>query len=653
MSLTSEAAYGASNTDENYFDLSLKELSEIPLISGISRKKQDSFHAASASYVITQQAIRNSGMTSIPDLLRMVPGFHVTQSTGNIWSINARSPNSRFSDELLVMIDGRSVYNTLINGTYWSRVDTMLEDIERIEVIRGPGSSLWGSNASNGIVNIVTKSASKTQGGLLNISGGNEQFDNEFSARYGFSGDKHDSRIYIKQTRLVSGTFPTLDEQSRPLFTPYDHNYDGRKFVQGGFRSDIFISEKTNVTLQGDYYDTDEQEIRIPDSQLLLPFKNKIDATGHNFLVHLNHELNDDSAIALQFFVDYTEFDDNFFHDIRETYDLDLQHNFSWSGHEVIWGAGYREVHNRTEHFGNIGGFALDPANRNDYTSTFFIQDKVNLIDESLFVILGSKFEQNSYTDYESQPSIKLGYNYNENTFFWASFAKAVSTPSRTVSDAYLDFSAFDSFCSALGDGFSLDSELGCIRRINASELDSNVLYAKELGYRQKFSNGLSIDNTIFYHDYRQQPTSTHLTDYVWGYEGAFQYAVNDDWQLNASLTYHRGRIDDTLSLESSVPRITAYLGSWHQVNDKFSIDVNYYYTGHTDGRKLSSFDNGHDSFDRLDLRLAYQASKQLDLSLTITNLFDPRHTEGNYDSKRANSNIERAFIGKISYKFN
>ncbi|MCW8929013.1 MAG: TonB-dependent receptor [Gammaproteobacteria bacterium] len=630
-------SFGKEASKDDYFNLSLQELANLSVISGISRKEQSNFHSTSASYVITQEAIKRSGMMTIPDLLRMVPGMHVSQLNGNMWAINTRSPNNRFSDELLVMIDGRSVFNTLFNGVYWSRVDTMLEDIERIEVIRGPGSSLWGSNASNGIVNIVTKTADKTQGLLFNVSAGTEQFDNEESLRLGFSGEHHDSRVYVKRTRLVPSTYPPHDEQARDVFEPGKTDYDGRKWSQAGFRSDLFLSSRQSLTVQGDYYKGYEDEMRVPE------LKNTIDVTGHNVLARYQHELENNSTAVLQVYVDYTESEDDFFKDIRETYDIDFSHNFMLTRQQFLWGMSYRQVNNRTDHYGNVGRFALSPEKRTDETSTFFIQDEISLVEDILFLTIGSKFENNDYTDQESQPNIKLAYHYNEDVFFWGSLSKAISIPSRTQSDAYLDFNAFNNFCSPAF-GLTNDPELGCIIPIGSTDLEANTLYAKELGYRHKFDNNITIDNTLFMHDYRQNPGGNHRTDYIWGYEGVINYKVNSDWALEASWTYHRGKDSITEKEIEDVPRNSGFLSSYYTLRDNIDLDLSYYYTSHTDT---------HERIQRVDLRLGYRPTKTIELSLIGSNLFDSKHTEGKSESTRANTNIKRAVIGKISYKFN
>ncbi len=586
--------------------------------------------------MISQESIRRSGMTSIPDLLRMVPGVHVSQLNGNMWAINTRSPNTRFSDELLVMIDGRSVYNTLFNGVYWSRVDTMLEDIERIEVIRGPGSSLWGSNASNGIVNIVTKTADKTQGLLFNVSAGSGQFDNEESLRFGFAGENHDSRLYIKRTRLVPSTYPPYSEQPSDVFEPGKTDYDGRKWSQAGFRSDIFLSSRQSLTVQGDYYQGYEDEMRIPE------LKNTIDVTGHNVLARYHHELEDNSTAVLQVYVDYTESEDDFFTDIREIYDVDFTHNFSLTRQEFLWGMSYRQINNRTQHTGNLGRFALSPEKRTDETSSFFIQDEISLVEDTLFLTIGSKFENNDYTGSESQPNMKLAYHYDDNTFFWGSLSKAISIPSRTQADAYLDFNAFNNSCSPLL-GFINDPELGCIIAIGSTELKANVLYAKELGYRQKLNNAITIDNTVFMHDYRQHSGGTQLIDYLWGYEGVINYKVDNSWSLEASWSYHRGKDNLTEKEVNNIPRNTGFFSSYYTLNEKIDLDLSYYYTGHT---------NSQENTQRVDFRIGYRPTTSVELSLVGTNLLDSKYTEGILEVKRANTNIERAIIGKISYQF-
>jgi len=623
---------------EDIFDLSLEELANVSVISGLSRKEQSSFTATSANYVISQEDIRRSGLNSIPELLRMVPGMHVGQLNGNIWAINTRSPNERLSSELLVMIDGRNVYNSLFNGVYWDRIDTLVDDIERIEIIRGPGSSLWGSNASNGIINIVTKDANDTQGLLVSASTDTGQLDNEINARYGFSGENHDTRLYLKKLHLSSSTYPpNHDRQTEEDYPIGSNAHDGRKFWQVGFRSDLFLPSSQPLTIQGDYYHGEENETRVPFVD------NTVKIDGYNLLTRYSHEINDESSVILQVYYDYLKAEDGFLTETK-TWDIDLSHNFNLPRQEIIWGLAYRRINNDTEHTGQRGAFALSPAKRTTDTRSFFIEDEISLIEDTLSLEIGSKFEKNDFTGYEYQPNIKLAYQYNENTFFWASLSRALSVPSRIASDAYLDFNSFNSRCDALAErGFTNDPELGCIIDIGSEDVESSILYAKELGYRQKFNTQLSMDNTIFLHDYRVIDNDPSEVDLLWGYEVNINYQANKDWKLKTAWTYHRGK-EVTLGKKSqNIPENSIFFSSYYNINEQLDLDLSYYYKSHTSSQK-----NVH----QVDLRFAYRPSQSIELSLVGSNLFDRKHTEGDVDTLRANTNINRALMAKIKYTF-
>ncbi len=624
--------------EEDFFELSFEELATTS-ISGIARKEQDSFNSTSASYVITQEEIRRSGMTTIPDLLRMVPGMHIGQQNTNIWAIDARSPNRRLSREILVMIDGRSVYNPLFNGVYWNRIDTLLEDIERIEIIRGPGSSLWGANASNGIINIVTKKANDSQGLLLNASGGTAQFNNEFSGRYGFAGENYDAKFYLKKTKTMGGVYPIadVDEQPQVDFPVGDHDFGGQQFIQTGFRTEFFLpSSDDEITLQGDYYQGEEKEMRIPRR------KNHIDTRGYNLLARYQHEINEDSSAVLQFYFDLVKTNDSAFNNSIKTYDIDFYHNFDLSNQSFVWGFGLRRIMNQTKNSDFMGGLGLSPEDRTTNTFSFFIEDEMSLIEDTLSLTIGSKFEKNDYTDYEFQPNIKLGYQYNKDTFFWGSLGKAIAIPSRIEADGFVDFSQFRR-CPPRG-GFTDDPILGCIIDVSTPNLKASILYTAELGHRQKLTKKLSIDNSIFFNDYHVKRRS-RLIYQVYGYEGIMDYKATSDWKLKATFSYHQGRDndDDNMNQIAFIPQKTASFYSYYNLNEQMDIDLSYYYASHTKRQKKAH---------RVDLRFAYRPIKSLELSLTGTNLLDPQHVEGNIDPRRTSVNIGRALIGKIRYQF-
>jgi iron complex outermembrane recepter protein len=313
---------------------SLEDLMNIEVTS-VSKREEKLFETAAAIYVITQEDIRRSGATSIPELLRMVPGLNVARIDANKWAISARGFNGQFANKMLVLIDGRSVYTPLFSGVYWDVQDTLLADIERIEVIRGPGATLWGANAVNGVINIITKSAKETQGGLLTVGGGSEE-TGLGSLRYGGPlGKAAHYRIYTKyfnRTDQVDGLGRSTTGQWA--------------IHRGGFRLDWQASRRDAVTFQGDlYHGSISQQAILP--RLSPPFtvavNDPADVGGLNLLTRWSRSASSKSDFTLQFYYDRTQRFDQVVDETRNTYDLDLQHHLAAGRrHDLVGGLGLR-----------------------------------------------------------------------------------------------------------------------------------------------------------------------------------------------------------------------------------------------------------------------------------------------------------------------
>lgn len=377
------------NPLSNLKQLSLEELMNIEVTS-IARKEQRVADTAAAIYVITQEDIQRSGVTSIPEALRLAPGVEVSRVDSNKWAIGVRGFGSRLSRSLLVLMDGRSVYTPLFAGVYWEVQDTLLEDIDRIEVIRGSGGTLWGANAVNGVINIITKKAQDTQGLLLSGGGGSEE-KGFGSLRYGGKvGENFNYRIYGKGFRRDAAATRGLSD------------FDDWQMGQGGFRTDWKPHEGDSLTIQGDAYDGRSGQ-RTQVSRLSAPFSIPVqedaEFSGMNLLGRWSRTLSKSSSLALQMYYDRTDRREPTFQEQRNTFDFDFQHRLQPTGRqELIWGLGYRYTRGDTK---SVPTITISPSNRADNLFSAFVQDEIVLVQDRLRLTVGSKFEHNDYSGFE------------------------------------------------------------------------------------------------------------------------------------------------------------------------------------------------------------------------------------------------------------
>jgi iron complex outermembrane receptor protein len=371
----------------------------------------------------------------------MAPGIQVARLDNYRWAITSRGFDRQFSNKLLVLIDGRSVYTPSYSGIFWDVQDTLLEDINRIEVIRGPGATVWGANAVNGVVNIITKTAADTEGGLLVAGAGNEE--KGFAAlRYGTKlGDATYGRGYLKYNDRDSSYAPTLDQEAG----------DDWKGLRAGFRMDGTLDEPDHWTLLGDVYDIDAKQIirrepqdpadpanNPPDPSSPYIDRNvpqTVDANGWHLLGRWEHRLSGYSSANLQLYYNHYYRKDSGLGLAYNTLDIDFHHQFRpWGGHDLVWGLGYRRIE---DEFDNSFGIELLPDSRITELYSVFVQDEVELT-RTLRLALGSKFEHNDYIGFEAQPSARLLWLPKEGHSLWTSISRAVRTPSRLENDGFL-----------------------------------------------------------------------------------------------------------------------------------------------------------------------------------------------------------------------
>ena len=643
----------AQDSTSDLMELSLEELMNISVTS-VSKKEQILFEAAAAIYAITQDDIRRSGVTSIPEALRMVPGMQVAQIDANKWAISARGFNFRFATKLLVLIDGRSVYTPLFSGVFWDVQDLMLEDIDRIEVIRGPGATLWGANAVNGIINIITKSANETQGVLFSTGGGNEE--RGFGAiRYGGRlGENAYYRVYAKYFN-----------RDNFVASPGVNTADDWNMMRGGFRADWNPSEKDALVLQGDIYNGDIGETSTGLVALTPPFDStltkKNPVSGGNILSRWSHAFSSQSDLAIQLYYDRAERNERLSY-VRNTYDFDFQHRFELGKrHELIWGVGYRHITDNTE-----GSFnpSLNPIGRGYDLYSAFVQDEIEFAKNRLRLTLGSKFEHNSYTGLEIQPSARFLWLPSRRHTLWGAYSQAVRTPSRTERNLRFNFQAF------------LVGKLPILVSFFGNEdFESERLQAFELGYRVLPTDRISFDLATFYNIYdglaapqvsepfsESTPEPKHLvipikfannlSSEAYGFEMGVNLNLTKRWRVNTGMSWIRilTSIDSTafeFGFESAIgeaPRYQIHLRSSLNLQDNLGLDAAIY---HVDRLRIQDIS----SYTRLDLRLWWRPVKSLDLSIGVQNLLDRDHVEFSIDESGVQSTrVQRSMYGKLTW---
>ena len=479
----SENAHGAP---DGLTAMSIEDLMEIEVTS-VSRKAERLSDASAAVFVITREDIRRSGVTSIPEALRMAPGLEVARIDSSKWAITARGFNGRFANKILVLFDGRTVYSPLFSGVFWDRQDTLLEDIDRIEVIRGSGATLWGANAVNGVINIITKNAGETVGGLVTAGGGNQE-RGFGSVRYGLKlGEDTTLRLFAKYLDRT----PFVDAAGREAA-------DSWHAVRGGFRLDSEPSEKNTLTIQGDIYDGRLGETyTLP--LLVPPFSQTFDSRSSNFGANLlsrwKHVFSDTSDMSLQLYYDRTEQTMAILGEKRDTLDIDFQHRFELGDRqELIWGAGYRFTH---DNITNTPTASIQPASLGQDLFSAFVQDSITIVRDKLRLTLGSKFEHNDMTGFEVQPNARLLFTPNERNTLWAAVSRAVRTPSRTENDILLNQLTIPPSTP------QNPGPIPVLVEVKGSNTHiSEELIAYEVGYRAKPHPRFLLDIAAFYNIY-------------------------------------------------------------------------------------------------------------------------------------------------------
>jgi iron complex outermembrane receptor protein len=639
--LTSELA---GSETEQLMELSLEELLQVK-VTTLSRKPQPLSTTAAAIFVISQSDIQRSGALSIPEVLRMAPGIEVARVDSNSWAVTARGSNGVFANKLLVLMDGRTVYSPMYSGVYWEIQDTDLSSIERIEVIRGPGATMWGANAVNGVINIITKDAADTEGTRAEAVVGN--YTNfETTVRHGGEVGDVNYRAFVKY----------FDRQGFA-----DDSFDDWNFSRFGGRLDWSDQSNDEVTFTGEVYSGDVGESNLT-NQPTPPYAtvgnyNREFAGGFGNAAW-NHTLTERSDFQFRLSYDHNSIDKVAPEETRNTWDLDFQHHKEvGERHDIVWGLRYMQSDDRTTSSFTVG---LDPTERTLRRQSGFIQDEIRM-SETVNLTLGTKAENNSFSqdNLEWSPNIRLAWQANDSSTVWGSVARAIRSPSRIEQDGRIVGIMLPPFVPT--DPTQPPYPLPTAITINGDPaFDSEKVLSYEAGFRSQPFDTMSYDIAIFYSEYKdlrsaqfQAPTcvpsgvmATNPLDpmcfagtdpYIdvplvfangheqnnYGVELALSHKALEWWRLDWAYSYlHTG---DQVLLPFSVgqdsPEHQLSLRSAMDVTQKLSLDLWLRYVDELQAQ-------GVPNYTTMDARISYLPIPSLRITLDGRNLFESGHTE-------------------------
>jgi iron complex outermembrane receptor protein len=624
-------AQQALNQPQDLSSLSIEALMDLRVTS-VSRKSEPLSRAAAAIYVLTQEDIRRSGATSIPELLRTVPGLDVAQMDASTWAISARGFNTQYASYMLVLVDGRTVYNPTFNGVYWAVQDTVLEDIDRIEVICGPAAALWGQNAVNGVINITTKQASESQGALVAALAGTQETPH-VSVRYGgAAGNKGFYRIF--------GKYFNRQEQHLPSGLP---SPDGWRSLRAGFRADWDLSDRDSLTVLADGFRSLERHRQNQILSLLPPVQqevvNRVRTDGADVLLRWRRAVSGRSDLTVDGYYDYEDQADPS-QTLRHTADLNFQHHIVLSPrHDLLWGAGWRYATIRAS-----DGFLVSFQPSVDVNPMFsvFGQDEMTLWPDRLRFVLGARFTHDRFLDSEIQPDARLLWTPHPRHAVWLALSRAISSPSFSGRAVRFSVAALPG-----PGGLSIVPTV-----LGNPGLHGSHATSFQAGYRGRPGRNFSLSLAGYYTDYEEvqssspdapslelDPPPAHLllpllfenglrgATYGSELEGTWQ--ASSRWRLSASHTLLfmtlRDIVPGTASTGTSVPgnnpRNQFQVKSYLSLPRTWEMDLFSYYVDRLPADDVPAY-------VRLDARIGWQPAEHLALSVMGQNLLQPRHAE-------------------------
>jgi len=634
--------------------LSLEELLNLE-VSTASKKERRLADTAAAVTVLTGDDLRRSGVTQVPEALRLVPGVQVARLNAHQWAISVRGFNDVFANKLLVMVDGRSVYTPLFSGTLWEYQDLALESIERIEVVRGPGASVWGANAVNGVINIITRSAKDAPGGHVTVGGGNlDQF--LATASYGSA---------LSEQAWLRFDANVRHHADMENLSGAD-NHDAASSGTGRFRLDWEPSDTAEFTLigSGQYAEFDEAadllNLGVPGYEYR---EYTVPAANAHLLGRWNRQASESSAFEVQAYLDFSEIDSLWIHDQRLNFDVAASHRWRPGGrHDVNWGLGYRLSADDIATFGDT--MAVAPGSRAVNLFSGFIQDDWELKPEVFTATLGVRLEHNDYTGFEVQPTLRGLWKLGGHHSAWASASRAVRTPSRAENDAVVNVSFVPAGV--------LDPVLPAVVSFQGSdEFESEDLWAFELGYRWQPDARLHFDLAGFFNVYDhlrgRLPGAPFPNDPLdpaylvvpltaindtrgntYGGELTAVYQATEQWRWRVGYSYLGMDLEGSESedIEGWAPEHQLFVQSLAQLTPGVELDATVRYVDALSGP-------GVPGYVTADVRLGWRPRADLEFSVVGQNLFDSPHQEfrsaliGYHPSV-----ITRAVFGRVTWSF-
>lgn len=630
------AALAAEELDVNDLrDLSIEELLNIEVTS-VTLKEARQIDSPAAISVLSNDDIQRSGATSLAEALRLVPGLHVAAVNSSQHAISARGFGSVFSNKMLVLVDGRAVYTPLFAGVFWDLQQQMLDDLDRVEVIRGPGGAIWGANAMNGVINVVSQSADQTQGLHSYLGGGN--------VHQAMGGVRYGGTIGEDLYYRVFASYNRTDDYLQASGAGAG---DAWQSTQGGFRFDYLPSSDIHATWQGD-------------ATFLDLYDGTSSASNVNTLARWTKTFSKRSNFEVQTYYDRTARDEaQRASSVMDIFDIRFQHQFGLGrSHSITWGGGYRWMHSTLSQITPRLVVRREKLDLNLFS--FFVQDEWVVVPDLLTLVGGAKLEHNDYTGIEVQPSLRAVSKPGKGQTLWASVSRAVRTPSAVEGQGI--------FAIPNGPPFAAPGGPYVPTVVGTGEPGAEVLWAYEMGYRIQPQKQLSIDLAAFYNRYTdlsgvggfsrftpgvpvgtaEMPFKNVMSAETYGGELSVTAAPTKRWRVTTNYSlmfanFHGPVASDPEGQERNIPTHQASIRSSHDLTDKLSFDVQLRYVDQIDQVP---------AYFTADLRLLYRVNDRLDLSIVAQNLLQDQHLEQSQQILTVTTEVPRGVYGKVTWRF-